>query len=66
MKRIEITTSRLMLKPLGSEYLQTVNEYATDYENTKYMCFLPNENEAETAEFLIKSVVEGEKKKPDN
>lgn len=65
MKRIEITTNRLLLKPLGSEYLQTVNEYATDYENTKYMCFLPNENEAETAEFLKKVDLEWKKENPE-
>ncbi len=49
---IEIITDRLTLKPLGQEYLQTVNEYALDRENTKYMLHLPNETEAETALFL--------------
>lgn len=37
MKGIEISAERLELKPLGSEYLETVNTYALDPETTKYM-----------------------------
>lgn len=48
MKDIVITTERLCLKPLGSAYLETVNAYAMDYENSKYMCRLPNEDVEET------------------
>lgn len=66
MKNIEITTKRLTLKPLGSEYLETVNAYATDYENTKYMCRLPNENIEETASFLAGVDAEWEKEKPES
>ncbi len=65
MKKIEITTKRLQLKPLGMEYFQTVNEYARDVENTTYMCHLPNENEEETAEFLRNIDLEWQKEYPD-
>ena len=64
MKSIEVSTKRLQLKPLGSEYLKTVNEYAMDYENTKYMCHLPNETTEETVNFLAYVDSEWEKEKP--
>ena len=64
MKNIEITTKRLTLRPLGSEYLETVNAYATDYENTKYMLHLPNENIEETAAFLAGVDEEWAKEQP--
>ncbi|MBD5519132.1 MAG: GNAT family N-acetyltransferase [Lachnospiraceae bacterium] len=65
MKNIEIITERLHLKPLGSEYLQTVNAYAMDCENTKYMCHLPNENVEETVNFLANVDAEWAKEKPE-
>lgn len=65
MKKIEIKTKRLLLKPLGSEYLETVNAYAMDYENTKYMPHLPNENREETASFLAGVDAEWAKEKPE-
>lgn len=49
---LTIKTERLTLKPLGMKYLETVHEYASDLENTKYMLFLPNESIEETKEFL--------------
>ena len=64
MKSIEISTKRLQLKPLGSAYLQTVNDYALVYENTKYMCHLPNENAEETVNFLANVDAEWKKEKP--
>ncbi len=64
MKNIEITTKRLQLEPLGMKYFQTVNEYALDQENTKYMCMLPNDNEEETADFLRNVDLEWQKEKP--
>ena len=65
MKSIEITTERLQLQPLGSEYLESVNDYAMDYENTKYMCRMPNERIEETANFLQNVDVEWAKEKPE-
>ena len=61
MKRIEIITERLVLKPLGTKHFQTAKEYSMDYENTKYMCRLPKETSEEVMEFL--SCVEAEWKK---
>ncbi len=51
-KEIELNTEHLVLKPLGSQYLDTVNDYALNFENTKYMCHLPKKNTAETLQFL--------------
>lgn len=51
----EINTERLILKPLGIKYLDSVHEYASDLENTKYMMFLPNESLEETRDFLQKA-----------
>lgn len=65
MKKIEIVTNRLLLKPLGSEYLQTVNKYAMDYENTRYMCYLPNKTEEETKAFLSSVDSEWQKEYPE-
>lgn len=64
MKSIEITTKRLQLRPLESQYLQTVNDYAMDYENTKYMCRMPNEDIEETVNFLKGVDAEWKKEKP--
>lgn len=64
-ENIEIYTRRLHLKPLESQYLQTVNEYATDPENTKFMCRLPNQNIEETANFLSNVDSEWKKEEPE-
>ena len=64
MKSIEIKTERLTLKPLGSVYLETVNAYAMDYENSKYMCRLPNESVEETVTFLAGVDAEWVKEEP--
>lgn len=61
---IEINTKRLMLKPLGMKYLETVHEYAVDIENTKYMLYLPNETLEETMAFLQKTDTEWASDKP--
>ena len=64
MEYIEIKTERLVLKPLGIKYLDTVNEYAVDKENTRYMLYLPNETAEETVDFLVKVDKEWQKDKP--
>ena len=51
----EINTERLTLRPLGTEYLESVHEYASDPENTKYMIHLPNESIEETRDFLMRA-----------
>lgn len=59
-----IHTERMILKPLGTEYLQTVNKYATDLENTRFMMHLPNENIEETKAFLEGTAAEWQKETP--
>lgn len=61
---MNLHTERLVLKPHGIEYLQTVNKYATDLENTKYMMHLPNENMDETRIFLEGVTAEWQKEIP--
>lgn len=65
MKNIKITIERLCLKPLGSKYLETVNAYAMDYENAKYMCRLPNEDVEENVKFLADVEAEWAKENPE-
>ena len=60
---MEIITERLILRPLGPEYLETYNEYAMSLENARYMCFLPSENTEESLAFLKSA--EEEWAKPD-
>lgn len=52
MSRFALHTARLTLTPLGTQYLDTVNAYAMDAENTKYMIHLPNGSADETLAFL--------------
>ena len=63
-EKIELKTRRLVLRPLGPEYLQTVHAYASDLENTKYMMHLPNDTIEETLEFLKGAGAEWEKESP--
>jgi len=61
---MEIRTERLLLVPLGIKYLNSVHEYASDLETTKYMMWLPNDTIDETADFLRKSDAEWAKELP--
>jgi len=49
---MELKTERLVLRPLGTQDLNTCNEYAMDAETCKYMLFLPNHTSEETLAFL--------------
>ena len=62
----EIRTKRLLLRPLKLSDLQSVYEYASDKENTRYMYFLPYDTVEETAGFLSEAVKQWEKDTPDN
>ncbi len=64
MKPIEIRTERLRLVPLGFRFYDSVCEYATDPENTRYMIFLP-ESPAEAAQFLKDADAEWGKDSPE-
>ena len=48
----ELTTERLVLRPMSTGYLYSVHEYASDKDTCKYMVFLPNESLEETIEFI--------------
>lgn len=65
MSRFNIYTERIVLTPLGTDFLKSVNEYALDYENTKYMCHLPKKSSDETLDFLRNVESEWNKEKPD-
>lgn len=65
MDYLEISTERFVLKPLGKKYLTSTIQYAMDYENTKYMCRLPNETATETEAFLANAENEWKKKQPE-
>ncbi len=62
---IRIVTERLSLEPLGMKYLQSVHEYASDIENTRYMLYFPNETIEETIEFLTDIDQQWKKENPD-
>lgn len=61
---MQIKTDRLILRPLGMEYLDSVFEYASDYDTTKYMINLPNEAIEETIDFLRGTDAEWAKENP--
>lgn len=61
---MNIHTKRLILVPLGPNYLISTHEYASDFENTKYMMYLPNADINETKSFLERAQEEWEKFSP--
>ena len=61
----EIKTERLLLRPLSINDLNTVHEYASDIDNSRFMLRLPNETIEETAEFLIDVTKEWAKSQPE-
>lgn len=65
MNYFEINTEHLVLKPLGRKYLKSTIQYAMDYENTKYMCHLPDETVEEAEEFLESVEQEWKKEQPE-
>lgn len=64
MGRFNLFTERMVLTPLGTDFLHSTNEYALDYENTKYMVWLPNTSSEETLSFLKNVESEWNKEKP--
>ena len=63
-RRMELHTERLILKPLGMQYLETTDRYSIDPENTRYMCFLPHQDKEETRSFLEGVEAEWNKEDP--
>lgn len=64
MDDLEIRTEHLVLKPLGKKYLKSTILYAMDYENTKFMCHLPDETVEEAEKFLADVENEWKKEQP--
>ncbi len=60
----ELKTERLILKPLGPEYLDTTHKYSSDLDNCRLMVFLPNESLEETLQFLVDAEAEWSKENP--
>jgi ribosomal-protein-alanine N-acetyltransferase len=61
---MEIHTKRLLLAPLGPQYLASTHHYASDIENTKYMVHLPDTDISETESFLNRVHAEWQKTIP--
>lgn len=64
MDYFEINTEHLVLKPLEKKYLKSAIRYTMDYENTKFMCHLPDKAICETEDFLISVSNEWKKENP--
>ena len=62
---MNIPTDRLLLVPLGPQYLNSTHEYASDLDNTKFMVHLPNTDISETKSFLDGVQAEWEKCNPE-
>ncbi|WMJ86313.1 GNAT family N-acetyltransferase [Anaerocolumna sp. MB42-C2] len=62
---MKLHTKRLLLVPLGSQYLESTHKYSSDLENTKYMVHLPNTVVSETKEFLDRVQAEWQKATPE-
>lgn len=65
MDEITISTGRLLLRPLEKGDLASTASYAMDVENTKYMCFLPDETVEEVEQFLANVEREWRKETPE-
>ena len=59
---MEIRTNRLLLVPLGPQYLASTYCYSGNIENAKYMVYLPDSDISETESFLNR--VHSEWRKP--
>lgn len=62
---MNIQTKRLLLVPLGPQYLISTHEYSSDLDNTKYMVCLPDTDIVETKNFLDMAQEEWQKCNPD-
>lgn len=61
---MKIHTKRLLMIPLGPEFLLSTHKYASDFDNTKYMIHLPNTDINETKSFLDRVYAEWQKYSP--
>lgn len=61
---MEIKTERLIIKPMGMEFLGSTHKYASDIDNTKFMFSLPSDSIEDTKAFLKYCEEEWKKEKP--
>lgn len=61
---MQITTKRLVIKPVTMEYLHSTHAYASDVENTRLMMFLPYYSLEETARSIREAEAEWQKDVP--
>lgn len=61
---IELTTDRLLLRPLNLHDLEAVYEYSGDSGHIRYMMYLPDESIEQAREFLENAEAEWEKEAP--
>jgi RimJ/RimL family protein N-acetyltransferase len=62
---MELHAKRLLLVPLGPDYLSSTHQYAGDIDNAKYMIHLPNVDVNETKSFLDAVQAEWQKCRPE-
>ena len=60
-----LTTPRLTLRPVTTADVSTTYAYAGDLENTRFMMFLPDADEAETALHLAEAEAQWRMEKPE-
>lgn len=60
-----IKTERLLLRPLCTNDLETVHQYASDHKITRYMMSLPNDTIEESQKFIDDAVAQWQKTSPD-
>lgn len=61
---MEIRTERLLLKPVEMDYIDSMYEYSSDYENTKLMMYLPVASMEEMEQGVRASIAEWKKEQP--
>lgn len=65
IRKMEITTARLCLRPMDMSRLHSTHVYASDAENTRYMMYLPFESLEETARFIREAEEQWRRPQPD-
>lgn len=61
---MNLHTKRLLLVPLGTQYLISTHKYSSDFDNTRYMLHLPIADISETESFLAEVQEEWQKCAP--
>lgn len=59
-----LTTERLILRPMSTEYLDSTHEYASDRETCRFMVWLPSDSIEQTLYYLTDAEAEFKKESP--